>query len=489
MKSSRFPVSRGAVGAVLVGLVAGTITLAAAERLSRDGIGPIDTHPRTPPPSTSAGHGVTLSSRIDRTAVERGGDGIVRMELVLTAEERALRAHRVPTDLVVVLDRSGSMQGRKIADARHAVLGLIGALDESDRFALVSYANDARVDSTLQHVVGAGREAAHHAVRSVAVGGGTNMSAGLDAALAMLEDGRVVPGRSARVILVSDGLANQGDATVEGLASRGRRLSRNEGVLSTVGVGIDFNEVLMTRVADAGTGNFWFLEDAASLDAVLAGELRSAATTVASALRLELTPRGGASVVEAAGLPLDRRDGRVVVRPGALFAGQERRLWITWRVPVDGVTPARLGDVALTWNDGHARRRLELDEAPRIALVDGRAAAIASIDGEAWGAALGREALQGLKQRVSQAIARGDDEAAAAEVDAFLLANEPVADAVDSDAARESLKDAKALRRELEEVRAAPAAAPARRALAKRQWAEAQDERRAGAKPDVAEGR
>ena len=81
------------------------------------------------------------------------------------------------------------------------------------------------------------------------------MSSGLDAAFAMIDVART-GGRTPRVVLISDGLANQGDASREGLVGRAARAARGEYALSTVGVGADFDEGLMAALADAGTGNF-----------------------------------------------------------------------------------------------------------------------------------------------------------------------------------------------------------------------------------------
>ena len=87
---------------------------------------------------------------------------------------------RVPTDLWVVLDRSGSMNGTKMRDARAAVRELVSGLGPDDRFALVSYANGARVDLPL----GPGsRPGIARTLESIQANGATHLSEGLDVAL------------------------------------------------------------------------------------------------------------------------------------------------------------------------------------------------------------------------------------------------------------------------------------------------------------------
>ena len=108
----------------------------------------------TPTPGVSPiRHGVGpvgLSLQLDRHSVLEGGDGLVRVELVLRGEASQNDvATRVPTDFVVVLDRSGSMQGRPLELAKAAVHTLVQGLSPDDRFALVSYANRSRTDIPL----------------------------------------------------------------------------------------------------------------------------------------------------------------------------------------------------------------------------------------------------------------------------------------------------------------------------------------------------
>src|SRR6185295_14038491 len=125
---------------------------------------------------------------LDRTAVMQGRDGIVRMEVAITAQDRAGRDRRsVPTDLVVVFDRSGSMSGRKIEDAKAAVRELIAQLGTHDRFALVSYASDAVVEAPLSEATPTATDAWRRTVDGLSATTNTNMSWGLDLGISELE--------------------------------------------------------------------------------------------------------------------------------------------------------------------------------------------------------------------------------------------------------------------------------------------------------------
>jgi hypothetical protein len=107
---------------------------------------------------------------------------------------------------------------------------------------------------------------------------------------------------------------------------------------------------------------------------------------------------------------------------------------------------------------------------------------------DAWREGLANEAFQAMRQRVAAAVAAGRAEKAAAEVDGFLSAAAPAAAAVGDREVLGKLEEAKALRDQAVRAASAPTESE-RKDFAKREWAEAQDERRAGAKADPATGR
>jgi Ca-activated chloride channel family protein len=381
--------------------------------------------PTPPPPGTLSfsapdGGPVTFTGQLDRSAVRVGGDGRVRMELVLAGEKRAgADAPRVPTDLVVVLDRSGSMGGEKITHARAAVDEVVNQLGAQDRFALVTYSDGTELTIPLTPVTDDARRAWLAAVDRVAADGGTNMSAGLDLALDTATRLRA-PGRAGRVILISDGLANQGDASHEGLVGRARRAAGAGLPLTTVGVGADFNEYLMTDLADAGSGNYYYLEHTDSLASVFARELGATRTTVASGVTVDIAPAPGVHVVDAAGYPLlATTDGHVTFRPGTLFAGQERRIWVTLDVPHDAPATHPLGRFAVSFDDHDTPHTLAFTDTPEVACVGNDADFFARVDRPAWERSVLVEGFNKMQADVAVAVKEGRQEAAQAAVDAY----------------------------------------------------------------------
>jgi Ca-activated chloride channel family protein len=400
---------------------------------------------------------VHFSGALESTAVMPSRDRDARMELVIRADAAtAGAAPRVPTDLVVVLDRSGSMAGDKIENARAAVRTLIGALGESDRFALVTYSDGAEIRIPLG--AAANRDAWYAVANSIQPDGGTNMASGLDAGLAMVDAARSA-GRAPRMVLISDGLANQGDASREGLVARATRAARSEFALSTVGVGADFDEGLMAALADAGTGNFHFLADASGLDRILAAEFATARETVASSLRVAITPAPGIEVIDAAGYPLAREAQSVTFTPGSLFAGQERRIWVTLRVPADAKGTVSLGAFALEYGVGRERHRAAFSENPRVAATADEQQYYGSIDAKAFESSVVVDQYNALRRSVAEKVKDGRERDAVAEIQKYRVDVARKNEQVQSPQVAAQLDEAERLEKRMQD--AASGAAPA----------------------------
>jgi len=362
---------------------------------------------------------LSFDGRLDRGAVQVGGDGLVHLELVATgASLPDLEMKRRPTDVVVVLDRSGSMGGDPMVKALAAVRELVGQLGDEDRFALVTYSNGVDLAIPLEIAVPEARTRWMMELGAITAGGGTNMAAGLDRAHGLVSTTREA-GRVARIILLSDGHANQGDATPEGLARRSGRAVTGEYVLSTVGVGEGFDERLMSRLADAGTGNFYYVPNARVLGGIFADEFESARETVASALEIRIDTPSGIEVLDAAGYPIEMRPGHVVVRPGSLFSGQKRSLWLTLRVPVQREGKIALGDVMLVYTTPEGdRSKARLARFPAIEAVVDESQFVARLDKDAVETHHVEETVNRLRQSVSNLVSSGNYRAAQEKIDA-----------------------------------------------------------------------
>jgi Ca-activated chloride channel family protein len=432
--------------------------------------------------SASPARPVSFTGTLDRAAVLVGGPAVVRMELAIGAEaEATATAARMPTDLVVILDRSGSMSGDKIENARSAIRELVSRLGPEDRFALVTYSNTASLAIPPGAADDSARAAWLETVATILPDGGTNMSSGLDLGLDMIDQMRA-SGRVPRAILISDGLANQGDATPEGLLRRAGRAAHAEYMLTTVGVGADFNEYLMSALADAGTGNYYYLHLGDDLGAVFAREFDAARATIASGVEVRIEPGDGVNVVDAAGYPLERTGDAVLFRPGSLAAGQQRRIWVTLSVPNQAAGDHPLGRFALSYSWGTQRSTLAFDDTPRVASVAREDDFYARVDVGAWTRSVVVDGYNKMQAEVAREVKAGRRDAALEKVEQFRAENAQLNDRLQSVDVQKKLESLGQLESDVAAVFRGENQAGRQNELSKAQSAAALDERRAGAK-------
>jgi Ca-activated chloride channel family protein len=253
-------------------------------------------------------------------------------------------------------------------------------------------------------------------------------------------------------------------------------------VLSSIGVGSDFNESLMTALADAGTGNYYFLEGSRDLASVFAREFDTARSTVASSLAVRIEPGDGVQVVDAAGYPLEREGAAVVFRPGTLFAGQERRVWVTLSVPNQAVAEHDLGRFSIAYREGDTPQTLALSTIPRVACVKGEEEFYSRIDEPAWSRAVLVDGYNQMQDKVAREVKDGKRDAALETLRSFRKETAAANARVKSAPVQAQLESLDKLEAEVAASFEGPDQVGRQNAFSKMRGAQALDQRRAGAK-------
>ena len=370
---------------------------------------------------------IAVKAHLVQDKVLLGSDGKAVLALTLRASDagEAERVARSAVDLVVVLDRSGSMNGRKIQDARQAVLTLIETLAPEDRMGIVSYSNFAEPLSDLGPMTDARRRELAARVREIQPGGGTNLGGGLEAGLGFFATSPT-DGHRRKLVLISDGLANQGITEPHALGRMAAAGLSRDWVVSTVGVGNDFNEHLMTTLADYGGGTYTYMEDPAAFAAVFQQEYRHAAATAASGLTVSIPLSHGLQLVDAGGYPIEARDGLACFNPGSLRFGQSRTLYLTFKVPTHAAGTVPIQGLQLGFQNRDGRETIRLADAFSVACVENPADVMASIHQESWAAQVIQEDFGRLKAAVADALREGDEEQARAHIEAYRKEKEAI---------------------------------------------------------------
>jgi Ca-activated chloride channel family protein len=265
---------------------------------------------------------------VDVVAVEQEDQITLMLELVAPAAPET--DQRLAATVEVVLDRSGSMSGERLDTAKDALIRLIDRLDPSDRFGLVAFDHDVAV--VLPAGALADKPSARTAVAALEPGGSTNLAAGL---LRGLQEARRVAGDAgATVLLLSDGHANDGE-TDPGRLSVIAAQARARGVTtSTVGIGLGYDELLLSKLARGGQGNHVFAERGDGAAAGVAGEVEGLLSKTVQTVSMLIRPEAAVESVKVWNdLPGHGIDGGVLVEIGDLWAGERRALLISFDVP------------------------------------------------------------------------------------------------------------------------------------------------------------
>ncbi|ATB37393.1 hypothetical protein CYFUS_002815 [Cystobacter fuscus] len=259
-------------------------------------------------------------------------------------------ARRLPVNLALVIDRSSSMGGYKLQQARQAAHHLVDQLREDDWLAIVHYGSDVRGLGGLPATPG-NREQMRRYIDGIWDEGGTNISSGLQEGRAQVR-ASACTGCVERIILLSDGQPTEGLTEDADLLALVRDIRAGGITVSAIGVGTDFNEDLMQGFAELGSGAYGFLEDAAQLGSLFQKDLRQASTSVARDVVLSFTLPQGVRLEEVLGYRFKQEGRRVTVRLPDFSSGQTER--VVARLTVEDAregNPVHVTEVSLSFRD------------------------------------------------------------------------------------------------------------------------------------------
>lgn len=243
--------------------------------------------------------------------------------LELQGAEAPVAAGRVPLNLSLVIDRSGSMAGDKIAFAKKAAQFVVDNLITEDRVSIVQYDDEIDVVSPSGPVEN--KAELRRRIEAMAVRNMTNLSGGLLAGYEQAESTKADRYVN-RVLLLSDGLANRGITDPAQLQQIVQEKFRNAGIaLSTFGVGADFDEVLMTNLSEYGGANYYFIESPDRIPTIFAEELRGLLAVVGQNVKMKIQfPAAYFRCEKVYGFPADITDDAVQINFNDLFSQEKK---------------------------------------------------------------------------------------------------------------------------------------------------------------------
>lgn len=239
-------------------------------------------------------------------------------------------AKQPPINLALVVDTSGSMVGPEIEKEKEAVATLVDHMRDGDTLSIVTFGSQAKVIVPAAKLDAKTRAAAKEAIKAMTAQGTTDLAGGLAAGLNQAQQLRSPDGIN-RIVLIGDGVPN--DATpIPGFVASAKQLGIP---ITTLGLGADFDETLMSKVARDSGGTFHFVDSAARVATVFDQEIARMQRVVARNSWVQITPGPGVEIKEVIGVAVSPMAGRAVsFSLGALAEGQTRDTML--RVKVSG---------------------------------------------------------------------------------------------------------------------------------------------------------
>ncbi len=259
-----------------------------------------------------------------------------------------------PVNLAVVIDRSGSMAGKRIVNAVNAARGMIRRLRDGDVVSVIAYdtATETLVPSTT--IDSSSRERVLASISDIQPKGDTCISCGIDAAMAAL---RQRTDMVQRILLLSDGEPTAGIRDIAGFRRIAESARAMQCPISSIGVDVDYNERLLSALALDSNGHHYFAEDAGEVQRAFDSELSSLVRTVARDAELELDLGPGVEVEKVFDRTFRRDGSRVLVSLGSFSAGEDKTVLVKVRIPRQSEGPLSVADVKLAWSEAASGRR------------------------------------------------------------------------------------------------------------------------------------
>jgi Ca-activated chloride channel homolog len=284
--------------------------------------------------------------KFDRTLVTVLVDEVVHVMLELAAPP-AVPVERAPLDVVVVLDRSGSMSGAPLTSVTAATAQLLRLAGPDDRIGVVAFDDDVQLVLPLAHHE---PDLASRAVLAIDPRGSTNLSGGWLKGLEMLT-GATRTEALRRIIVLTDGHANAGITGADQLVPLIKSGYRQGVTTSCIGFDDGYDEQLLAALADGGMGNDYWCAGPDQAAQVFADEFGGLASVVAQNVSVEITP--SAAVAATAVLnefPITDLPIGVQVALGDAYGGERRKLVAKFHLrPVNVAGPIEVATLTIRW--------------------------------------------------------------------------------------------------------------------------------------------
>jgi Ca-activated chloride channel homolog len=272
--------------------------------------------------------------------VYNNGNGEAFLDLRVTGKQTN-SSDRKRMNLVLVIDRSGSMSSEnKLEQVKNSAVEILNNLNPSDRLAIVTY--DDSINTLLPSTSVEDKAYIRELIYGLSPGGSTNLCGGMTAGFAEAQHNFRNDSVN-RIVLLSDGLANVGIVDPSQIANEAKRIRENKISVSTMGVGLDYNENLMASIADYSGGNYYYINRETSMASVFQKELNLMQNLIGTNAKATFELNRGVEVVDIAGYKWEQSGRKLTIQVPDVYSGETKRMMVQLKVPTDSGKSIALG--------------------------------------------------------------------------------------------------------------------------------------------------
>ncbi len=307
---------------------------------------------------TELGHSVLLKNKKQKAYIRIHLEG----DKPITSEDRP------PVNIAIVIDKSGSMGGAKMERAKDAAIMAVGRLSPDDIVSIVTY--DTQVKVIVPATKVGDSDYISERIEKIRPGGSTALYAGTQTGIRevhkFLDRNNVN-----RVILISDGLANVGPSRPDVVAELGKKAAEDGIAITTIGLGLGYNEDLMAKLAFNSDGNHAFVKNADDLVAVFNNEFGDVLSVIAQDVEIEVILHDRVIPLRSLGRDVTIEKNRVKVRLNQIYGSQQKEIILEVEAP-EGLTEEelQLAEVKIHYLDMKSKEKQSHQSSVQAKLVD-----------------------------------------------------------------------------------------------------------------------
>ncbi len=290
------------------------------------------------------------------------------LNINITGQPSGTRTKRPQTNIAFVLDKSGSMSGLKMTQAKQALEMAISRLHDNDVASLIVYDDEAKVlwpAATMQNPA-----QLLNTIKSIGANGSTALFAGVTQGSYEIKK-YLDKNKVNRVVLISDGMANVGPSKPHELAELGRALSKQGISVSTIGLGLGYNEDLMAQLAGHSDGNHYFVENADKLANVFDSELGDIFSVVAQDININIICKGGVKPIRILGRDENIFGQNIKTNFNQIYGNQQRHITLELLIPAGhSGEKMSVADVIIDYNDATIKKQISHNNLVAVTFTD-----------------------------------------------------------------------------------------------------------------------